>query len=142
MARRVQEVDPHIAALALQLDEAKNEARVWAAEATRLETELIAAMEQIKSVTVPAGIRESLKVTRVSGDTVIVDPTRLKKRIGPRIFNQLLSWKLDPNKVEAAITTDLVSAEVVAECSTVKPKKTYILLTRTRLGSGTRRLPK
>lgn len=67
--------------------------------------------------------------TLVEASEEVVDGERLKKAVGAEIWKKITTPKLDKAKLIDAMATGLVDKQVVAQCSSEKPKKPYVKIT-------------
>lgn len=67
--------------------------------------------------------------TMVSPTTLETDQEALKKKIGVRNYNRITKVVIDKKLLEANIAAGYINPQVVADCSEVIPKESYILIT-------------
>lgn len=71
--------------------------------------------------------------TLVQPTSLIIDETKLKKRVGAKVWRKITKPILDREKLETAIAEGLVTPQTVAACSSEEPKSPYIRITEKRL---------
>jgi hypothetical protein len=141
MVRRVNggaQANPEVQRLALLLEEAKGEVRAWEAEVERLTPMVIAAMHGRKQQVVQDG-NDELVVNAMHGSTIELDQAMLKRKLGAAAWKLITSEVLDKRKLEAAMVTEQIDPGIVAACSTEKPKKSYVTVTRKKTRGGRKR---
>lgn len=99
----------------------------------REQQELLDSMEEAGLTKVQAtdpATGDVVQATVVKGEIVTTDDAKLKKRVGATIWNKITNRTLDKSLLDAAIKAGDVSSVDVAAASTVRPKKTFVKITR------------
>ncbi len=107
-----------------ELKEAKRVKKAADVDEKLLTAEVIPLMPKSKRFVFDGGT-----ATMVSPTTLETDEEALKKKIGARNFNRITKVVIDKKLLEANIAAGYINPQVVADCSEVIPKESYILIT-------------
>lgn len=82
--------------------------------------------QKLKALQVADG-RVSINLTQ--GSRTEYDVTGFQVRLPPKVYRQIISHRIDPGALNAAISEGLVDPETVAACSSVKWNEPYLRIT-------------
>lgn len=67
--------------------------------------------------------------TRVQASSVVIDETKLQKKVGASIWNKITRKQLDKKLLESAVQSGAVKETDLADASTVTPNKPFVKVT-------------
>jgi LPS O-antigen subunit length determinant protein (WzzB/FepE family) len=113
-----------------ELDDILQKLHMHRRTAKELDVEIKTLQERALSIMDAHGIEKyktpsNLTATRIQPHPVVIDPIRLRKRLGTA-WRQVTTQVLDKGKLEAAIAAKEIDPVVVAECSEIKDGTPYI----------------
>jgi hypothetical protein len=116
----------------LEVAELKSQAAALKEQIDALQPKIIAALDKkeqkSRSVTMDDG--KVVTATVVKGETVATDYDMLAKRVGTRVWTKITKRVIDPSKLEEAVANEVVSANDIADVSTIVPKAPYVKVTK------------
>ena len=75
--------------------------------------------------------RGTINGTLIEAQRIVYDETKLKAKVGRTVWTKITKLVLDKEKLEAAVSLELVDPIILAECSTVTDNKPYVRVTGT-----------
>lgn len=116
----------------LKVAQLKSEMASLAEQVNALQPKIIAALDKkeqkTRAVTMDDG--KVVTATVVKGETVETDYDMLAKRVGASVWAKITKRVIDTSKLQDAMAKELVSANDIADVSTIKPKSPYIKITK------------
>lgn len=77
----------------------------------------------------PSADNVKIGASVVRQSTLQFDETKLRKKLGVKLWNRISTRHLDRSKLEQAVADGIIDAKVVAACSEEKAKKPFIRIT-------------
>ena len=140
VAKRLDEVIPLISDSQKLIKSLEEEIKPLRSEATTI----MVGNKVEEHVVVVDGVTYKAKL--IKPEHLVVDPEKLKKKLGAKVYNTLCrkitTVRFDDALLDTAISEGRVSVEDVAECSELVPGTQYIRIDRREPKSATPKVPK
>lgn len=118
---------PLQADLLVELADIKLQAARLAAREKQVKKDILAQLKQskFKSTSVTMGLG-TFKATLVEPETVVIDPERLKLKVGAQLWEKITVRVLDTGKLDEVVASGQITKVQVADCSEIKASEPYI----------------